>query len=115
MSSQSDDGTKIDVNVQHMHWREDTNVQYLDLVRQHLPRLTAFKPDLLIWYYGFDTHEEDYGSLGLTEPAYFDLCDLMIAAAADLSVPLQVVLGGGSLSHLAAATIPEIIRRLAES
>ena len=26
----------------------------------------------------------------------------------------QVVLGGGSLSHLASATIPEIIRRLAE-
>jgi len=115
MSSQSDDGTKIDVNVQHMHWREDTNVQYLDLVRQHLPRLAAFKPALLIWYYGFDTHEEDYGSLGLTEAAYFEICDLMIAAAAELGVPLQVVLGGGSLSHLAAATIPEIIRRLAES
>jgi hypothetical protein len=39
----------------------------------------------------------------------------MIATAADLQVPLQVVLGGGSLSHLATATIPEIIRHLAES
>jgi hypothetical protein len=40
---------------------------------------------------------------------------LMIALAADMGVPLQVVLGGGSLPHLATATIPEIIRRLAES
>jgi hypothetical protein len=39
----------------------------------------------------------------------------MIAAAAEANVPLQVVLGGGSLSHLATNTIPEIIRRLAES
>ena len=38
----------------------------------------------------------------------------MLAAAADLGVPLLVVLAGGSLSHLATATIPEIIRRLAE-
>ncbi len=74
----------------------------------------AFKPDLLIWYYGFDTHRDDYGSLGLTEPAYFAICDLMLAAAAEMGVPLMVVLAGGSMSHLATATIPEIIRRLAE-
>ena len=110
----SDDGTKVDVNVHRMNRQEDPNVQYLDQVRRHLPLIPPFKPDLLIWYYGFDTHREDYGSLGLTEAAYFDICDLMIAAAADLGVPLQVVLGGGSLSHLATATIPEIIRRLAE-
>ena len=37
----------------------------------------------------------------------------MLAVAADLGVPLLVVLGGGSMSHLATDTIPEIIRRLA--
>ncbi len=111
----SNDGTKIDVNAHHMNWHDDTNSQYVDLVRQHLPLITPFKPDLLIWYYGFDTHQEDYGSLGLTEEAYFDICDLMIRAAEEMGIPLQVVLGGGSLPHLAAATIPEIIRRLAET
>jgi acetoin utilization deacetylase AcuC-like enzyme len=110
----SEDGTKVDVNVHRLHWREDTNAQYLDLVRSNLPLVTPFKPHLLIWYYGFDTHAEDYGSLGLTEKAYFEICDLMITAAADLGVPLQVVLGGGSISYLATNTIPEIIRRLAE-
>jgi acetoin utilization deacetylase AcuC-like enzyme len=111
----SDDGTKVHVNVHRMNWHEEPNAQYLEQVRRHLPLIPPFKPDLLIWYYGFDTHLEDYGSLGLTEEAYFEICDLMIAAAADLGVPLQVVLGGGSLPHLAAATIPEIIRRLAEN
>ena len=113
-SFKSQDGTKIDVNVQRLHGG-DPNAQYVDLVRRHLPLVAQFQPDLLLWYYGFDTHQDDYGSIGLTEDAYFQICDLMIAAATDLHVPLQVVLGGGSLSHLATATIPEIIRRLAET
>ncbi len=107
-------GHEVDVNVNRLNRGEDANLHYLEKVRQHLPLVAQFKPDLLLWYYGFDTHQEDYGSIGLTADAYFQICDLLIAAAADLQVPLQVVLGGGSLSHLATATIPEIIRRLAE-
>jgi acetoin utilization deacetylase AcuC-like enzyme len=115
LNFKSDDGTKVDVNVHGLNWREDPNSQYVELVRQNVPLLPAFKPDLLIWYYGFDTHRDDYGSLGLTEPAYFAICDLMLAASTEMVVPLMVVLAGGSISYLATATIPEIIRRLAES
>jgi acetoin utilization deacetylase AcuC-like enzyme len=115
LNFKSDDGTKVDVNAHGLNWREDPNAQYVELVRQNLPLLPAFKPDLLIWYYGFDTHRDDYGSLGLTEPAYFAICDLMLAASTEMGVPLMVVLAGGSMSHLATATIPEIIRRLAEN
>jgi acetoin utilization deacetylase AcuC-like enzyme len=115
LNFKSDDGTKVDVKVHGLNWREDPNAQYVELVRQNLPLIPPFKPDLLIWYYGFDTHRDDYGSLGLTEPAYFAICDLMLAASTEMGVPLQVVLAGGSMSHLATATIPEIIRRLAES
>jgi hypothetical protein len=39
----------------------------------------------------------------------------MLAASTEMGVPLMVVLAGGSMSHLATATIPEIIRRLAEN
>jgi acetoin utilization deacetylase AcuC-like enzyme len=112
---QAQGGHEVDVNVHRLNSGEDVDSQYLEKVRQHLPLVTQFQPDLLLWYYGFDTHREDYGSIGLTEDAYFQICDLLIATAADLQVPLQVVLGGGSLSHLATATIPEIIRRLAEA
>jgi len=111
----SPDGTKIDVDVYRLGWHGNVNSQYVEKVRQVLPLIPPFQPHLLIWYYGFDTHLEDYGSLGLTEPAFFDLCDLMIAVSQQCRIPLQVVLGGGSLPHLATATIPEIIRRLAEN
>jgi acetoin utilization deacetylase AcuC-like enzyme len=110
----SDDGTKVDVDSHRMNWQGDPDAHYLDLVRQNLPLIPPFKPDMLIWYYGFDTHRDDYGSLGLSEAAYFAICDEMLAASAEMGVPLMVVLAGGSLSHLATATIPEIIRRLAE-
>ncbi|MDP3182586.1 MAG: histone deacetylase [Desulfobaccales bacterium] len=110
----SADGTKIDVEVYRLGWQDNVNAQYVDKVRRHLPLIPPFKPDLLIWYYGFDTHADDYGSLGLTEEAYFEICDLMLAASTECGIPLQVVLGGGSLPHLAFNTIPEIIRRLAE-
>jgi acetoin utilization deacetylase AcuC-like enzyme len=110
----SDDGAKVDVNAYATNQHQDPDTQYVDLVRQNLLLIPAFKPDLLVWYYGFDTHRDDYGSLGLTEAAYFAICDLMLAAAAEMDIPLQVVLAGGSMSHLATATIPPIIRRLAE-
>jgi acetoin utilization deacetylase AcuC-like enzyme len=110
----SPDGSKVDVDVYSLAWRGDVNTRYVDAVRRHLPLILQFHPHLLVWYYGFDTHADDYGALGLTEDAFFQICDLMLEASAEMEVPLQVVLGGGSLSHLAANTIPEIIRRLAE-
>jgi acetoin utilization deacetylase AcuC-like enzyme len=112
--SQSPDGSKVDVDVYRLGHQSDPNAAYVDAVRRQLPRIPAFRPDLLVWYYGFDTHADDYGSLGLTEPAFFEICDLMMFVADECGIPLQVVLGGGSLSYLAANTIPEIIRRLAE-
>ena len=110
----SPDGTKVDVNVYRLGWRTDVNALYVDKVRRELPRIPAFKPDLLLWYYGFDTHLEDYGSLGLTDEAFFEICDLMLFVSEEAGIPLQVVLGGGSLPTLAVATLPELIRRLAE-
>lgn len=110
----SADGTKVDVDVYHLAYTEAPDNQYVDLVRRNLPLIPSFKPDLLLWYYGFDTHVDDYGSLGLSLEPFFQICDLMIDSAEEMQVPLQVVLGGGSLSYLATRTIPEIIKRLAE-
>jgi acetoin utilization deacetylase AcuC-like enzyme len=109
----SPDGTKMDIDVYQFGWQTDPDEKYVTTVRANLARILNYKPDLLVWYYGFDTHKNDYGSIGLTEKAYFQLCQMMIETAAQLKIPLQVVLGGGSLAALATATIPEIIRRLA--
>ena len=108
----SPDGTKMDVDVYQLGWQTDPDQEYVAAVQAHLPRVLDYKPDLLVWYYGFDTHKNDYGSIGLTEKAYFQICQMMVETAEVLKIPLQVVLGGGSLAALATATIPEIIRRL---
>ncbi|MFZ5452333.1 MAG: histone deacetylase [Thermodesulfobacteriota bacterium] len=110
----SADGAKMDVDVYHLAYSESPDTQYVEKVRQNLPLIPPFQPDLLLWYYGFDTHADDYGSLGLSLEPFFEICDLMIESAGEMQVPLQVVLGGGSLPYLATRTIPEIIKRLAE-
>ncbi len=110
----SEDGTKIDVDVYQYSWRQDPDQEYLAAVQSHIPLVLDFKPELLVWYYGFDTHKYDYGSIGLTEKAFFQICQVMLDTAEALKIPLQVVLGGGSLAELATATIPGIIRRLAD-
>jgi acetoin utilization deacetylase AcuC-like enzyme len=109
----SPDGSKVDVDVYRLGWKTGVNKLYVDKVRRELPRIPQFQPDLLVWYYGFDTHADDYGSIGLSEEAFFEICDLMIFVSEETGIPLQVVLGGGSISYLALNTIPEIIRRLA--
>jgi acetoin utilization deacetylase AcuC-like enzyme len=109
----SGDGTKMDVDVYQVGRQRDPDEAYMAALQAYLPRVPDFQPDLLVWYYGFDTHRNDYGSIGLTEKTYFQICRAMIETADLLQIPLQVVLGGGSLAALATATIPEIIRRLA--
>jgi len=111
---QSPDGTKIDIDVYRLAGERHPDQAYVELVQDQLPKVAAFQPHLLVWYYGFDTHRLDYGSIGLSEAAYLDICGLMIEAAERLQIPLQVVLGGGSLANLATATIPPIIRALAQ-
>ena len=116
---ESPDGTKVDVACPGP-WEGRTdgrsrNDLYLDLVATHaVHRVRDFRPDLLFWYFGFDTHQGDYGDIGLTKPCYLGLADLMTELADEAcGGRLEVVLGGGSHRHLATSLIPPIIERLA--
>jgi acetoin utilization deacetylase AcuC-like enzyme len=116
---ESADGTKVDVACPRP--REDgesegpMNDRYFDLVVRHAPlRISDFKPDLLFWYFGFDTHQGDYGDIGLSGPCYWNIADLMKGLAEKVCAGrLEVVLGGGSHQRLATYLIPPIIERLA--
>ncbi len=116
---ESPDGTKVDVACPSPGERgrdgRSTNDLYVDLVVQHaVPRVRDFRPDLLFWYFGFDTHRGDYGDIGLTWPCYWKIADLMAGLADEVcGGKLEVVLGGGSHRHLATSLIPPIIERLA--
>jgi acetoin utilization deacetylase AcuC-like enzyme len=91
------------------------NDLYADLVLEHVSRrVRRFAPDLLFWYFGFDTHEGDYGDIGLSGPCYWKIADLMVELAGKVSGgKLEVVLGGGSRRELATYLIPPVIERLA--
>jgi acetoin utilization deacetylase AcuC-like enzyme len=88
---------------------------YFDLVAQHFPgRVRRFHPDLVFWYFGFDTHQGDYGDIGLTGPCYWNIARLMKDLSEEVcGGRLEVVLGGGSSTALATSLIPPVIERLA--
>lgn len=114
--SASADGTKVDVGAPDP-WSLDVSPDeaYLALVRQAFPaRADRFRPDLIVWYFGFDTHRGDYGDLGLTLEAYLGIADVMLETAGLMcGGKLLVVLGGGSRTDLATRLIPPIIAKLA--
>jgi acetoin utilization deacetylase AcuC-like enzyme len=113
--STSPDGTKVDVAAPDP-WALDVSPDqaYLDLVRETFPaRARRFRPDLVVWYFGFDAHREDYGDLGLTSEAFLGLADMALETAREACRgKLLVVLGGGSRADLATAVIPPVIARL---
>ena len=91
------------------------NDAYLDLVTKEFPhRARRFRPDLLFWYFGFDTHQGDYGDIGLTGPCYWNIARLLRDLAEEVcGGRLEVVLGGGSQTRLATYLIPPVLERLA--
>lgn len=117
---ESPDGTKVDVAYPSpgsgVRGDRPMNAVYFDLVAQHFPRRARqFKPDLIFWYFGFDTHQGDYGDIGLSGPCYWNIALLMRDLAGEVcGGKLEVVLGGGSHTNLATYLIPPIIERLAE-
>ena len=112
----SADGTKVDVAAPEP-WALDVppDQAYLELVREAFPaRVERFRPDLTVWYFGFDTHRGDYGDLGLTAAAFLGIADLVLETAAGACQGrLLVVLGGGSRTDLATQLIPPVIGKLA--
>jgi acetoin utilization deacetylase AcuC-like enzyme len=116
---ESPDGTKVDVACPSPweNGRRDRTMNdvYFDLVVQHVPhRVSRFRPDLLFWYFGFDTYRGDYGDIGLSGPCYWKIADLIKGLAESAcGGRLEVVLVGGSHREIATYLIPPIIERLA--
>ena len=74
-----------------------------------------FKPELIFWYFGFDTHQGDYGSLGLSGRCFQEIARFMKKTAEEVTDGrLEVVLGGGSRTDIATNVIPPIIEILSE-
>jgi acetoin utilization deacetylase AcuC-like enzyme len=114
---ESSDGTKVDIPAPCRPWsrREDPDEDVDEVYAQSaadafLPRVRRFAPELIFWYFGFDTHQGDYGDIGLTGDAYLRIARMMVLTAKELcSGHIAVVLAGGSRSDIARAVIPPVI------
>jgi len=119
MNHESSDGTKVDLPYPDawggLHAGRSMNDLYFDLVTVEFPpRARRFRPDMIFWYFGFDTHQGDYGDIGLTGPCYWNISSLMRELSEEVcGGKLEVVLGGGSHTQLATYLIPPIIAKLA--
>ncbi len=120
----SPDGTKVDIPSPHARWHvpgsyspPDVDIEYANAaIEAFVPRVGNFQPDLIFWYFGFDTHRGDYGSLGLTAKAYQQIARALRRASVEsCGGRLAVILGGGSRSDLARSLIPPIISILREN
>jgi acetoin utilization deacetylase AcuC-like enzyme len=115
----SPDGTKVDVRVYDRCYEAGSRSDdvYLEAATAAFaPRARSFRPELLIWYFGFDGHRGDYGDVGLTAACYQGLVGLVLALAREVCAGrLLVVLGGGSRTDLATSLIPPVIARLADA
>jgi len=120
---ESADGTKVDVPVpSRFRWfstapvsdEDDIDALYaMTAAEAFQPRVQAFRPEMLFWYFGFDTHQGDYGDLGLSVNAYTAIGRMMRSLADEVCFGrLEVVLGGGSRSDIARMVIPPIINVL---
>jgi len=107
----SEDGLKIDVS-----YFGKTPDEYLELVRDFTEYARSFEPYLLVWYFGHDTHEGDYGDIGLTVREYVRMAEILIALAEEIcNGRIVVVLGGGSSPRIATESCLAIIGELAKS
>jgi acetoin utilization deacetylase AcuC-like enzyme len=118
LNYESPDGTKVDVAhpvAARGAGGREINEVYVDRVKQEFAgRVRDFRPELIFWYFGFDTHRGDYGDIGLTGPCYWSLAQMVRDLSGEVcGGRLAVVLGGGSDTRLATRLIPPVIERLA--
>jgi acetoin utilization deacetylase AcuC-like enzyme len=121
---ESADGMKVDVPAPGRPWFSSATVPGMDVntvyaetaAREFEPRVRDFKPELIFWYFGFDTHQGDYGDIGLTLEAYLFIGRMVKKLAEQICEGrLEVVLAGGSRSDIARNVIPPIIMILGDT
>ncbi len=88
---------------------------YLQRLREALHiRVSAFRPEMLFWNWGYDGTMGEYGDIGLSPGVHRAIARVLTALADDMCEGrLIVVLCGGGRRDLARRLCPSIIRVLA--
>ncbi len=84
-------------------------------MRETIPKIRSFKPEMIVHFFGHDTHKEDYGSRGLDEEFFVELARVMKQLTDEVCDGRYLVIdGGGANARVGRRIWPEIIRVLAD-
>jgi acetoin utilization deacetylase AcuC-like enzyme len=89
----------------------------IENVRREVPKLVnEFKPEMLFWICGMDTHEDSYGTQALTSKAYPELAKIIIGTAEDACQGKIIVKTCcNAPPHATSYIVPRIVDILAET
>lgn len=93
-----------------------SNDEEVSIVAKEVPaRVKEFKPDMLFWIMGMDTHMDSYGTQALTEKAYPRLAEIIKATAEDAcGGKLLVKTCCNAPPHATSYALPRVVNLLAE-
>lgn len=78
------------------------------------PLIREFRPDLILWFCGLDTHRDSYGTRALTSGCYPRLCRVLRETAGEVCGGRLVVrVGCNAPTRAAAEVLPGLVKVLA--
>jgi acetoin utilization deacetylase AcuC-like enzyme len=108
-SSDKKEGSKICINV---GWRM-SDEEYLAKVEEGLKIAEDFKPEIIVHFFGHDTHRNDYGSRGLSEHFFIELAKRMKEFSVKMCNGRYILIdGGGANREVTEYIFPRIIEIL---
>ena len=95
-------------------WQTGDGEYLAQIEKEFGPRARAFRPQLILWNWGYDGTQGEYGDIGLSLDCHEKIAEKLRGMAEEVCQGrLLVVLCGGSGRGVASYAIPRIIRRLA--
>lgn len=107
-----DNGANVDVAIPYSISDSD----YLSrLDADFTPRIADFRPEMILWEFGYDATSGDYGSKGLSVDSHAGIARIARRAAEEVCHGrLVAILCGGGRRDIARYCIPKVINALAE-
>ncbi|KXA99582.1 hypothetical protein AKJ41_05220 [candidate division MSBL1 archaeon SCGC-AAA259O05] len=109
------DTKKKDFNLYSLKKKMDTNFIERRKKWKMEPRVRDHEPEILVHFFGHDTHRDDYGNRGLSESFFPKLAKLMRDFADEICDGKYLLIdGGGANTEVGERIWPDIIEILAD-
>ena len=111
-----DSGNRMESKTKFCFPHGSSDEEEIENVKREVPdRIKEFKPELLFWLCGMDTHKDSYGTRALTEKCYPKLAEIIKETADQVCQgKLIVKTCCNAPPHATKYVMPRIVDRLAE-